>query len=162
MLNPFWNRIHDEYSPGLDRCSVEYLAHKKQRPPRTLQWDYAKGPMLALSANRCSLVWLVRESLLSAVERVIKSGRGAARAEDAQGTPTQSHISSSILVYEENIRQGQDLVRAFTSKSLKRFKLSPLRSEAVECLVHESLRGSEEGSYLRLIDFCITQLQARE
>ena len=29
------------------------------------------------------------------------SGRGAARAEDAQGTPTQSHISPSILVYED-------------------------------------------------------------
>jgi len=28
-------------------------------------------------------------------------GRGAARAEDAQGTPTQSHISPSILVYED-------------------------------------------------------------
>jgi hypothetical protein len=28
-------------------------------------------------------------------------GMGAARAEDAQGTPTQSHISPSILVYEE-------------------------------------------------------------
>ena len=27
-------------------------------------------------------------------------GRGAARAEDAQGTPTQNHISPSILVYE--------------------------------------------------------------
>ena len=31
------------------------------------------------------------------------SGRGATRAEDAPGTPTQSHISPSILVYEENI-----------------------------------------------------------
>ena len=31
------------------------------------------------------------------------SGRGAARAEDAQGTTTQSHISSSILVYEEMV-----------------------------------------------------------
>ena len=29
-------------------------------------------------------------------------GGGAARAEDAQGTPTQSHISPSILVYEDN------------------------------------------------------------
>jgi len=28
--------------------------------------------------------------------------RGAARAEDAQGTPTQSHVSPSILVYEGN------------------------------------------------------------
>jgi len=29
------------------------------------------------------------------------SGRGTARAEDAPGTPTQSHISPSILVYED-------------------------------------------------------------
>jgi len=29
------------------------------------------------------------------------AGRGTARAEDAQGTPTQSHISPSILVYED-------------------------------------------------------------
>ena len=28
--------------------------------------------------------------------------RGTARAEDAQGTPTQSHISPSIPVYEDN------------------------------------------------------------
>jgi len=28
------------------------------------------------------------------------SERGTTRAEDAQGTPTQSHISPSILVYE--------------------------------------------------------------
>jgi len=30
-----------------------------------------------------------------------RSGRGTTRAEDAQGTPTQSHISPSILVYED-------------------------------------------------------------
>ena len=29
------------------------------------------------------------------------SGRGTTSAEDAQGTPTQSHISPSILVYED-------------------------------------------------------------
>ena len=29
------------------------------------------------------------------------SGRGTARVEDAQGTPTQSHTSPSILVYED-------------------------------------------------------------
>ena len=29
------------------------------------------------------------------------SGRGTARAEDAQGTPTQSHISPSIPVHED-------------------------------------------------------------
>ena len=32
---------------------------------------------------------------------LIDSGRGAARAEDSQGTPTQSHISPSKLVYED-------------------------------------------------------------
>ena len=31
------------------------------------------------------------------------AGRGTTRAEDAQGTPTQSHVSPSILVYEENL-----------------------------------------------------------
>jgi len=34
------------------------------------------------------------------------SGRGTARAEDAQGTPTQSHTSPSILVYEDNLGGG--------------------------------------------------------
>jgi len=33
-------------------------------------------------------------------------GRSATRAEDAQGTPTQSHISPSMLVYEENALPG--------------------------------------------------------
>ena len=36
--------------------------------------------------------WLVRST---------DSGRGTARAEDDQGAPTQSHISPSLLVYEE-------------------------------------------------------------
>jgi len=31
------------------------------------------------------------------------SGRGAARAKDAQGTPTQSHISPSVLAYEDKL-----------------------------------------------------------
>ena len=31
------------------------------------------------------------------------SGRGTTRAKDAQGTPTQSHISPSILVYEHHV-----------------------------------------------------------
>ena len=30
-------------------------------------------------------------------------GRGTTRAEDAQGTPTQSHVSASILAYEEDL-----------------------------------------------------------
>ena len=34
------------------------------------------------------------------------SGRGAARTEDAQGTPTQRHISPSVLVYKEKRNLG--------------------------------------------------------
>ena len=45
-------------------------------------------------------VWLRTEDLK--VTNPNLSGRGAARAEDAQGTPTQSHISPSMLVYEDN------------------------------------------------------------
>ena len=41
------------------------------------------------------------------IQRVIHSkdlsGRGATRAKDAQGTPTQSHISHSMLVYEKTM-----------------------------------------------------------
>ena len=37
------------------------------------------------------------------MSRRIFSGRGTTRAEDAQGTPTQSHISASILVNEDKI-----------------------------------------------------------
>ena len=33
----------------------------------------------------------------------LRVGGGGARAEDAQGTPTQSQISTSILVYEDKL-----------------------------------------------------------
>jgi len=36
------------------------------------------------------------------------SGRGTTRAEDAQGTPAQSHISPNVLVYEDNVRNGSN------------------------------------------------------
>ena len=37
------------------------------------------------------------------------SGRGAARAEDAPGTPIQSHISPSILVHEDKVPSNPEL-----------------------------------------------------
>ena len=39
--------------------------------------------------------------LLFADDR-LRSGRGTTRAEDAQGTPTQSHVSPSILVFADH------------------------------------------------------------
>ena len=34
---------------------------------------------------------------------MIDSGSGTTRAENAQGSPTQSHITPSILIHEDNI-----------------------------------------------------------
>ena len=76
------------------------------------------------------------------------TGFGAARAEYAQGTPTQSHISQSILVYEEYSGhtdtplegEGGDLAYIRQSRPdsgpgvqvqvIKSFKLFLLRPEA--------------------------------
>jgi len=40
-------------------------------------------------------------SVLLVIVEHLGSGRGPPRAEHAEGTPTPSHISPSILVYEE-------------------------------------------------------------
>ena len=34
--------------------------------------------------------------------RLLLAGRGTTRAEDAQGTPTQRRIPTSVVVYEDN------------------------------------------------------------
>ena len=47
------------------------------------------------------IMWTGRAPRRVEVDR-LRVGRGAARAEDAEGTPTQSHVSPSILVYEVN------------------------------------------------------------
>jgi len=52
---------------------------------------------------------------------LVDYGRGAARAEDAQGTLTQSHISPSILVYEDKVfAQRLDLEDVSISVSICR------------------------------------------
>ena len=43
-------------------------------------------------------------------------GRGAARAKDAQGTPTQSHISQSLLVYGDKLKIWPRNVQLFSGK----------------------------------------------
>ena len=44
---------------------------------------------------------------LLAIRDRLRVARGAATAKDAQGTPTQSHISPSILVYEDSSQHQQ-------------------------------------------------------
>ena len=48
---------------------------------------------------------------------MIVSGRGTTRAEDAHGTPTQSHISPSILVYEDKYLRYEPGFRGGRSSS---------------------------------------------
>ena len=45
---------------------------------------------------------MIDSGLVGSTDFSFITGRGTARAEDAQGTPTQSHILPSILVYEDN------------------------------------------------------------
>ena len=59
------------------------------------------------------LVGLIDAGLVGSI-----SGRGAARAKDAEGTPTQSHISPSILVYEEKNTAKPLGIRSTSSLSL--------------------------------------------
>ena len=47
---------------------------------------------------------------------MIDSGRGTTRAKDAQGTPTQSHKSPCILVYDDKRVPG---LEAFLTKCVK-------------------------------------------
>ena len=71
--------------------------------------NYCLPDILPLRPNRVRPVVDNNPRRVSAHEVVrlrvgwLNGGRGAARAEDAQRTPTQSHISPSILVYEDDV-----------------------------------------------------------
>ena len=57
-------------------------------------------PLEKAGAPYFTLSGFVQVVKVSRVDR-LSVGRGATRAEDAPGTPTQSHISPSILEYED-------------------------------------------------------------
>ncbi len=62
------------------------------------------------------------------------AGRGTARAEDAQGTPTQSHISTSILVYEERRARAHQIGGPKQAVTELVFRLdAPAPQERVVC-----------------------------
>ena len=50
---------------------------------------------------RCAVIFVACWELPSIELDRLRAGRGAARAEDAQGTPTQIHVSTSLLVYAD-------------------------------------------------------------
>ena len=74
---------------------------------------------------------------------LIDPGRGTTRAEDAQGTPTHSHISPSILVYEDSVSRHGDQCWQLED-AVHRFAAGQYFTEMCS--------GSEAGSYLRLVD----------
>ena len=57
-------------------------------------------------------------------------GMGTTRAEDAQGTPTQSHISPSILVYEDIllVQEGHYLLLLADGSLMAYRGTSPMRN----------------------------------
>ena len=57
-----------------------------------------------ISGGYVTIPGTIRDKNLDRLRVGYLSGRGAARAEDAQGTPSQSHISPSTLVYEDKSR----------------------------------------------------------
>jgi hypothetical protein len=75
------------YSTLIDGCSLNSRLESNQEEQETGIQPWLR-PILGESHDRLGVGGL--------------NGRGAATAEDAQGIPTQSHISSSILVCEDN------------------------------------------------------------
>ena len=52
ILNQALGKLGQDESYYTNASTVqEYLANKRQRPPRTLHWDYAWGPMVALGGG---------------------------------------------------------------------------------------------------------------
>jgi hypothetical protein len=101
---------HGEYCTGI-RADTQHLqgclAHKKQTPPLGPTYDHRYSPTVGsweggVSYERGTPAHLLAKLANSygVMHRHPTSGRGAARAEDAQGTPTQSNTSPSVLVYE--------------------------------------------------------------
>ena len=79
-----------------------------------LTWTIFRGrSQLIIEWNVCWL-WFFSRAVL-----ILEHGRGATRAEDAQGTPTQSHISPRILAYVrlrrrfEPIKYYESLIERF-------------------------------------------------
>ena len=108
-------------SVPLDGLPPQYASVERQLPPRSdagidLRMSYLSVPGDPVPGNPVSPIPEAKPSSasfgltdISQVDRLgcgtdpsnsELDGRGAARAKDAQGTPTQRHISPSILVYE--------------------------------------------------------------
>jgi hypothetical protein len=66
----------------------------------TKKWNNSQSE---IGAQNSGWAWVIGSQMTDQVKLhlLIDSGGGTTKAEDAQGTPAQSHISPSILVYED-------------------------------------------------------------
>ena len=114
-------------------CSLR-LNPKTVLRPFEIQYfeNYGTLQMSKWSAGQPKRGQILADSLWSNIFE-----RGTTRVEDAQGTPTQSHISLNILVNEDSPTFRPDFGRNFLAIPV--------------C----------GGSFLRLIDSCIAQLKAQ-
>jgi len=76
-------------------------------PERATSWPAVGGDWLRVSGFGFRNSGLEQSCVGFSGFGVAYSGRGTTRAKDAQGTPTKSHISTSILVYEDNVANSR-------------------------------------------------------
>ena len=80
----------------------------------------------------------------------IGSGRGAARAEVAQGIPTQSHVSPSMLVCEDKSASNPHHVYSYTKKNPARVSHRPCTNEARTDHSRQKGAYSETRSFIKV------------
>ena len=76
------------------------------------------------------LGWLAQR-----ISFITSTERDTTRAEDAQETPTQSHLSPSILVYEEERRKRVSYRRSKQQRKSRRWKDPPWRQPRGKSMV---------------------------
>ena len=82
----------------INSCITQYKAQGPSRICNESKEEEKKCAPEEISTGNPGAMSVIDSGLVGHSQDL--SGRGAARAEDAQGTPTQSGISPSIIVYE--------------------------------------------------------------
>ena len=86
------------------------------------------------------------------------SGGGSTKAGDAQGSPSPSHLSPSMIVYEEKHSKDKFKLELLMGEMLSVGTLKHLWRGTLTFGAESRVRNSEAGSCFRPIDFHITQL----
>jgi len=100
IWSTFLGRPDTDSSSALRGFCLGVQGSEVDQPPGHLWRDkwtaLQRTPRVLFGGDRLRFGWLNGFSFITSTG----AWKGAARAEDAQGTPTQSHVSPSILLYE--------------------------------------------------------------